>query len=261
MKKRLLFCLLLLCIVLSACGAETAKPTEDVTSAEITQTELVTEPATQPPEPTTPWQAPERGAEVRLLYDETLSLGEEVQCVYQVPLLCSTGGDTDAVNREIEACYTPLMERVLNGNAPDIAGISYTVCRFRIYTLSLLIRTAHTDGTDSFSVYTLSLEDGRRLNNEEVLQVVNISMENFLSETRIRAGEYYDSLYADREQDADYLTQRALACGEGAVNADMLMYPDEEGHLMLISPFAAPGSTKARLLIYPLQKEFESSLP
>ncbi len=260
---------LALCLVLLAasCGctsdrreptAQTTEWTEPSTQAETEALTEETEPEAAWQEPEVKWQEPEHGEEILLLYDETISTDEEAPQVYQVPQLNCVGGDSAKVNRDIQQKYGALMERVLAGKAPEITGISYEIYRFRIYTLSVLIRCDYADGSSSYSAYTLSLETGRLMNNAEILEELNISQESFLSEAKTRAAEVFEALYAEAEQDDAYFDCLAFSCSDANINLGMQMFIDTDGHLQLISPIRSPDGTGSFRVLYSLQKEFDT---
>ena len=253
---------LALCLVLLAtscgCTSDRREPTAQTTEWTEPSTQAETEALTEETEPEAAWQEPEHGEEILLLYDETISTDEEAPQVYQVPQLNCVGGDSAKVNRDIQQKYGAIMERVLAGKAPEIRGISYEIYRFRIYTLSVLIRCDYADGSSSYSAYTLSLETGRLLNNAEILEELNISQESFLSEAKTRAAKVFEALYAEAEQDDTYFDCLAFSCSDANINLGMQMFIDTDGHLQLISPIRSPDGTGSFRVLYSLQKEFDT---
>lgn len=253
MKK--LFALMLCAAMLSSitgCASEHSESSAPTTEWTEPSTRAATEETAKETEPETAWQEPAPGEEIRLLYDETLSTGE----VCQVPLLRCAGGDSAKVNRELREKYGAVMERVLAGKAPEIKGLSYETHRFRIYTLSLIIRCDFADGSCDYSVYTLSLETGRLLTNAEILEELNISQESFLSSAKTRAAEVFEALCADAEQEESCSESLAASNSEKNINLDMQMFIDTDGHLKLISLFQLPEGIRLKT-VYSLHKEFD----
>ena len=253
MKK--LFALMLCAAMLSTitgCASEHSGSSAPTTEWTEPSTRAATEETAKETEPEAAWQEPAPGEEIRLLYDETLSTGE----VCQVPLLRCAGGDSAKVNRELREKYGAVMGRVLAGKAPEIKGISYETHRFRIYTLSLIIRCDFADGSCDYSVYTLSLETGRLLTNAEILEELNISQESFLSSAKTRAAEVFEALCADAEQEESCSENLAASNSEKNINLDMQMFIDTDGHLKLISLFQLPEGIRLKT-VYSLHKEFD----
>lgn len=248
------FFVLTLCFVMLAAlfGCTSSDPAEKTEPTQVSVQET-TEEMTEETQPEIPWEKPALEEEITLLFDDTIDKEDGEAQTYQVPLLNCKGGDSELVNQEIEEIYTPIMERVRSGKAREITGISYKVERFRLYTLSLLICCDYANGSHNYRAYTLSLDSGHLMSCSELLQELNISEENFLSEAKTRAAEYFEVLHEDDEHDAAYQKQLDAFCSDENINLEMQILVDHNGHVLLISPAAQND----RQELYYLQKEFE----
>ncbi len=239
MRKKCIALLLaaLLAVGLFGCGQQ-ARPGADSAPSAPQDTSRPL-PGRQPGQ--TPEQAPEQAEEVAVLerVEEgalTDSEGFEYDYCYRLPSIDADTPDARAINEEIAASYGAAMKESLalirRGELPDYTEIAYDAYRGG-GILSLVLRAAYGYGPyGDYSVYLYEPASGRRLQNEDLLQLQGLSEEEALIALRRAAAQLFDDLYADYWHQIEdtrsgaFQQMRSETLSQRYLNLDVPLYID-----------------------------------
>ena len=106
--------------------------------------------------------------------------------------------------------------------------------------LVLLTHTSYPNDCAYHQVYCFDRITGTRLTNAQILDLCGVTQAEFEAGAADAAERCFRSIYPDT-MGGDALWQEQLEWTRSAenVNADMMMYPDENGKLMLLSPIGS----------------------
>ena len=106
--------------------------------------------------------------------------------------------------------------------------------------LVLLTHSSYPNDCAYHQVYCFDRITGTRLTNAQILDLCGVTQAEFEVGAADAAERCFRSIYPDT-MGGDALWQEQLEWTRSAenVNADMMMYPDENGKLMLLSPIGS----------------------
>lgn len=168
--KRLCIVLVLLALLLTACGkakpaATTAPPTEKATTTQP--------PSTEAPEAPTTTEEPEISTEPPLTWGREPEIKMYTEGDISIPYLSMPGEDVKEINEEIEK------------NFPRTKGYYYVHTDWFVHNDILTVQIAYYEKDmgeaikEQYCVYSLRLSDRKRMTDEEVLQEAGMSREAF----------------------------------------------------------------------------------
>lgn len=219
-------------------------------------TESSADPSTEPSEPTQV-EAPLPDAQI---ITELYAVDEEYVS-YHLPQFISSDTDFAQVNEELRAEYEDLilscMEYVQQGIAPGCYNIGWKTIWYETY-LTLFTYCTYEGDYTVHRVYCFDYPAGRRLSNEEILQVTGVDADAFLPLAKAAAqvqfkANFPEDLVSEYIDEAEYERLLQESVSDEYINLDMRMYPGRTGTLMLISPIASMAGAGAYERIYPLE--------
>ena len=132
-----------------------------------------------------------------LAYED--NLGNIYNAEYTVPMLKINSGDASKVNNEIKnKCLARLNEsrEARDGKySLSCTGISYSTCLYGDI-LTLLISTTFDTGYTDYLVYSLDLNSGSLMNNEQIAKSVSMDYAGLKPKIRQIMLDYYDKEYS-----------------------------------------------------------------
>lgn len=195
---------------------------------------------------------------VTLLYDEAGMDESGTSYSYCVPqFLCKTP-DATRINEEIAEEFGGLAEEMRDTMAQGCSvhcyNINYETFLHGDY-LALLVYSEHANDCVYYRVYTIDCVTGTRVTNSQLLSDIGVHEGEFLTLAKERAVQVFDEKYAGMSadmQDSFVIEQREFSASDENINADMRMFLDEDGRLMLISAIGSLAGASSYEEIYPL---------
>ncbi|MGM9624085.1 MAG: hypothetical protein ACI3XM_00125 [Eubacteriales bacterium] len=258
-KYAVLFLLFALSIILlCACREQTGhKETESIESVQDTESDSTgTEPVTSP--------AVQKDIVIGEMYSEEGSSvipdGPEFRYGYYVPQIEDNTPDAKSINDEIAAIYGELakdsMACIRNSEIPVCGFITYESFRSG-NLLCLVLKCTYFNGTfEEYGTYSYDTVKGLRLTNEDILQIIGISQEQYLYAVRCAAAKCYDDAYFSFQGEwdtdivpGDYQLLRCRTLSEKNVTLDLPLYLDQDGVFHTIAAIGCHTGTDWRYQI------------
>ena len=158
---------------------------------------------------------------------------------FRVPQIEMDGDGIRAVNDEI---WQALFQQVLidtgalgnleQGFFTGLLGMDYTWA-VNGDVLSLVAAVRYDGDVTNYYVYNVSLSAGRKISDEELLQAVGVSQEEFHELAQYALGSIFQSDYGGFPEDGFKDEQRQATMSDGNVRA-VRPYLDEQGNLFII---------------------------
>ena len=286
MKKTIAFLMTLVLIasLFAACGqekeptAQTPAPSQPTTgfteTAPPETTEITPETTESVPETTeiAPETAPPETVDIVIQTTSIpLNLDEpvyELYCeqgdgyFYSVPQINCHTPDADAINQTIASEYGDLVQYFLQDIAEGFTPSCYDInWSYHFYEdiLVLLLWKDYDGGNRYHEVFCLNSITGSRLSNQDILSVCYVPADGFLEMARDSARIYFRESFPVELRESigaeiyDELLEKTVS--DESISMDMMMFPGEDGSLMLISYIASFAGAEAYQHIYPLMPE------
>ncbi len=177
---------------------------------------------------------------------------------YCVPQLRCKTPDAERINKEIAEEFGGIVEEMRDTMAQGCSvhcyNINYETFLHGDY-LALLVYSEHANDCVYYRVYTIDCVTGAQVTNSELLSYVGVREGEFLTLAKERAVQVFDEKYAGMSadmQDSAATQQREFSASNENINADMRMFLDEDGRLMLISAIGSLAGASSYEEIYPL---------
>lgn len=219
-------------------------------------------PATEESETAEPWsptgEQMQKDDPVYELYSKDL----EGWYFFHVPQINCQSPDANAINQAIAEHYGGLVEQGLadtaEGYSPSCYGIDYTWHWFED-VLVLRVWKEYPNDCVYYQVWCLDRATGIQLTNEDILAICGVSKEDFVAQATAAVTAEYYQLYPQEIRDmvgAEFYDEM-LVFSQSAENIhlDMVMFPAEDGSLMLISPVGSMAGASSYERIYPYLPE------
>lgn len=234
MKQLIPALLAALCLLLASCGTSPAATLPMGTDETPVESEAS--------ESTGPW-APtgEQMQKENAVTDLLNESGEGYS--YRIPQLNCQTQDAELINTAISDELMPLVDEAHTAQAqgydPTCVEIGWE-SHWCGDVLVLLTHSAYPNDCAYHQVYCFDRITGARLTNAQILDLCGVTQAEFEAGAADAAERCFRSIYPDTMGD-DALWQEQLEWTRSAenVNADMMMYPDENGKLMLLSPIGS----------------------
>lgn len=234
MKQLIPALLAALCLLLASCGTSPAATLPMGTDETPVESEAS--------ESTGPW-APtgEQMQKENAVTDLLNESGEGYS--YRIPQLNCQTQDAELINTAISDELMPLVDEAhtaqAQGYGPTCVEIGWE-SHWCGDVLVLLTHSSYPNDCAYHQVYCFERITGTRLTNAQILDLCGVTQAEFEAGAADAAERCFRSIYPDT-MGGDALWQEQLEWTRSAenVNDDMMMYPDENGKLMLLSPIGS----------------------
>lgn len=175
---------------------------------------------------------------------------------YHVPQIECDSNDVRNINAEISTFVGDHAQREIsnleNGLSASCFKIDYETVWYRDF-MTLIVRSHYDGGTVAHRVYTLNREDGSLLTNEQIMSVCRILPEEFLTQAKLSAKNYFELNWPESLPTGTELYHQLLesTLSEENIHTHMTMFPGEDGGLMLISSIGSPAGAAECERLYP----------
>ncbi|SFJ05360.1 hypothetical protein SAMN02910435_01269 [Ruminococcaceae bacterium D5] len=169
---------------------------------------------------------------------------------YHVPQIDDNTPDADSINEEISHFCGVLvdasMEEISSGGPPSCNIVAYESYRSGDVLSLVLKYTYYYDGFEGYAVYNYDTAKGVRLTNEDMLDLLGVSEEQYLSALRRAAAKGFDDTYHANWLDLEatnsggYQELRLWTISAWNLSVDLPRYLDD-GVLHVIVPIGSPA--------------------
>lgn len=178
------------------------------------------------------------------------SEGNSFSYAYHVPQIDDDTPGATSINEEISQIYGVLadvnLEEISNGETPACDSIAYESYRSGD-VLCLVIKCTHYyDGSEEFNAYHYNTASGQQLTNDDLLEQLGVTEEQYLDAVRRTAAKCYDDLYFSAwknlgldDLSGDYQFQRSRTIAARNITADLPLYLDNDGTAHTITPIGS----------------------
>jgi len=281
--KKLIPILLVLTVLLSACGAKTTETPDVQTPAAETPTteqpaaepaDTTAEPTTTEPGETTDPEEPQPTEEptptvgkldenqdwVIVVTDETMTFEDEdagrITVSYRVPAFNLAGEDAARLNREIaELCeeyHAELLLAQSEGCSPSCESVDFYAYENE-YILSVVLEMRRPDDCVYYSTWNMNKETCCEITGAELLDCFDYTESAFVELATEAADACFVATYGDPNQDEFCREQYEKTVSPDSFSAYMPLFLNDNGNLCLITPVFALAGADYYETIIPLE--------
>ena len=261
--KKILAVLLLLAVILSVFSgcSKANEPTERETEKETVTEEKEPVTTTEEPAPETETEIHEETVEetteeetkteAAVVKEEAYPLDkekpltdlyeeDEERFYFHIPLLNCDTEDGKKINREIDEVFCSEarygFELNAKGSRPMYYEIDYSAHWYGDVLVLILWKVTDNDFHE-YRVYNIYRVTGKRMSNDGILRMLKVPKEEFLEGAARGAEAFYRNYYPKDVMGGESMYQEQLDWTVSAenINMDMMMFPSEDGKLMLLS--------------------------
>lgn len=161
---------------------------------------------------------------------------------YTYPQFLIKSDDANTANTEIRDTYDPLFEIFDEADHSfSCTGIKYTCSVFKNY-LSVLIKAEYNDTIDYYSVYTFDVNTGKRLSNDQIMEVLGADKEETYKNISKEIENHYTKRYEDYKGESDYKSCLKKSTDIKNIKSTAMMYMNNDGLLRAIVKEYSPDN-------------------
>lgn len=240
--KKMLPCLLLLSLLLCACGAEPAfLPAQNTPAAEAPASSQESTPSLEPtPEPVVIYDA---FSQLGTYKDE---IGNTWSYVLRIPAIQTSAADATRLNQELYSALYPSVKDALDamegGYSLVVYRVDYTV--FINGELISIVAEIDTDW-DFDSYYAVNFDAGTKTEADRaaLLARFDLTEEAFLTRAVQTVDAFFQQSYGDPERDGFWHDRHDRSVARENFTEDCQLYVDDAGQLcMIVRLYSSAGA-------------------
>ncbi len=231
--KKLTCCLLLLALLLSACGSAAPQPQQSPAAASPA-------PSAEPSSEPTPIPTPEPVVIYDALCESgsyTDDVGNHYTYLLRIPAIKAPGTDATRLNQEMFTELYPYAADAKNAMAGGFSLVVHTV-DYQIHIneqlISLVCEVDNDWGQRFYHVVNYDAGAYSEVTRAQLLQRFGLTEEGYLSRARDAMEAYFPAHYANIPHDAFYTDRHDLSVAEQNFREDCQLFVNDSGKLCMI---------------------------